>query len=272
MAATVVNGNQRLRKEDGSSFPPVRNRDFWEGRASEFSEYAASTGYSEGFMRIMGGDIRSDWTVLDMGCGGGTLAVPMAPGVKSVTAVDFSKNMLDIVVRRCREHGIGNVRPVHGRWEDDWDAMGIGRYDVAIASRSLIGDDPLGLLQKLDRAAKRKVYVSANVGDGPFDRKAYEATGRKLETRFDYRPILDDLLGRQMGVRANIAFVREDHINEWGTLEEAVTDQRWMFNDLTSDEEQKLAAYLDSCLVRVDGRLRLPYPRWCEWAVMWWEK
>jgi len=272
MSAEAIDGSRRSGEDDGRRFPPVRNRDFWEGRASEFSEYASSTGYAEGFLKVMGEDIRKDWTVLDMGCGGGTLTVPLARRVKGVTAVDFSKNMLDILTRRCAEQGITNVTAIRGRWEDDWSSLGIVKSDVAIASRSIIGDDPLPLLMKLDHAATRRVYVSANVGDGPFDRRAYEATGRTLQARSDYKPIYDHLLGQEMGVRAKIAFVPEDHAGEWGSLEEAVDGQRWMFTGLTADEEENLRIYLDSCLVRVGGRLRLPYERRCEWAVMWWEK
>ncbi len=68
---------------------PVGNADFWDGRASEFSEYATSTGYAERFIALM--DIDPYWTVLDMACGGGTLAVPLSQRVKSVTAVDFCR-------------------------------------------------------------------------------------------------------------------------------------------------------------------------------------
>lgn len=74
--------------------------------------------------------IRPDWTVLDMACGGGTLAVPLAPFVKKITAVDFSENMLSIVRSRCEEKGITNVSTIHGRWEDDWVSLGIGQYDI----------------------------------------------------------------------------------------------------------------------------------------------
>ena len=132
---------------------PVRGEDFWNGRASEFSEYAASTGYPERFIALM--DIDSESTVLDMACGGGTLAIPLSQRVKCVTAVDFSSNMLQIVNRRCSQKGITNVRTVQGRWEDDWESLGIGQHDVTIASRSLIGEDVAGLIRKLDRAARK---------------------------------------------------------------------------------------------------------------------
>ena len=247
---------------------PVRERDFWEGRAEEFSDYAAETGYAAGFLGIM--NVDPDWTVLDMACAGGTLAIPLARRVKRIIAVDFSRNMLDILSRRCREGGITNIDAVLGRWEDDWDALGIGPCDVAIASRSLLAEDVRGSLIKLDRAAKRQVYISTSVGDGPFDRRLFEATGRRLSVGPDY--IYYYTLLYEMGIRANIAFVREDHNDDWGSREEAVAGQRWMFHDLTGEEEEKVRAYLDAHIVYRDRRWRLPYERGCAWAVMWWDK
>ncbi len=247
---------------------PAGSADFWDGRASEFSRYAASTGYADRFIALM--DIDPDWTVLDMACGGGTLAIPLSRRVKSVTAVDFSSNMLDIVTWRCSRSGITNVKTVQARWEDDWESLGIGLHDVAIASRSLIGEDVRGLIGKLDRAARKDVYISTVVGDGPFDRRLFEATGRQFKPGYDYIYYYNLLY--EMGIRAGVAFIAEEHRNGWGSHEEAMGDQRWMFRGMTGDEERKVSAYLKEQLVRTDDGWKLPYSRNCSWAVMWWSK
>jgi SAM-dependent methyltransferase len=242
-------------------------RAFWDRRASEFSGHAASTGYAEAFIKII--RPRRNWTVLDMGCGGGTIAVPLARRVRKITAIDFSTGMLDILRKRCREKRILNVDAIHGRWEDDWPALGIGTYDVAIASRSLIGDDIRGCIQKLLNAARRAVYISTIVGCGPFDRRLFEATGREFKTGPDY--IYYYNLLTEMGLRVNLVFIPENHCNDWGTLEDAVDGQRWMFREsLTDEEECRVRAYLEQHLIRLGGRWRLPYARQCAWAVLWW--
>jgi SAM-dependent methyltransferase len=246
---------------------PVDRHDFWNGRAREFSEYAVSTGYPEAFVKIM--HPRRDWTVLDMGCGGGTIAVPLAPKVKSVTAVDFSERMLDIVDRRCRDAGISNVETMQGRWEDDWDQV-IATYDVAVASRSLIGDDAKGSIMKLDRAARKAVYISTVVGSGPHDKRLFESTGRTFNVGRDYIHYYNLLY--EMGIMANVAFVPERHRNQWDSQEEAFEDQRWMFRGMTDDEEERVREYLKRHLVYTFGHWRLPYSRNCNWAVMWWTK
>jgi SAM-dependent methyltransferase len=265
-----IDANQNARQSEktkGNGPAPTQKRDFWDGRAREFSDYAASTEYPEAFIRIM--RLRKNWTVLDMACGGGTIAIPLARKVRQITAVDFSRNMLDIVERRCREQGIINVDTIHGRWEDNWASLGIGAHDVAIASRSLMGDDAVVCINKLRKIARKAVYISTVVGSGPVDRPLFEATGREFRVEHDfiyYYNLLYD-----MGVRANVEFIPETHCNEWATLREAFDGQRWMFRDgLTQEEEQRIKSYLETHLDRVDNRWRLPYPRQCFWAVMWW--
>lgn len=254
-------------EEEGKTPAPEDRCAFWNGRAEEFSRHAASTGYPEAFIRIM--RPRKNWAVLDMGCGGGTIAVPLAGKVKSVTAVDFSERMLDIVDQRCRDAGITNVETVQGRWEDDWDRV-VAAYDVAIASRSLAADYAKSAIAKLDRAARKAVFISAPVGSGPCDVRLYESTGRAFKPGVDYIWFYNLLY--EMGIRANVTFIPELHRNQWESEEQAFEDQRWMFRGMTEDEEESVRTYLKRHLVRAFGHWRLPYPRSCFWAVMWWSK
>jgi SAM-dependent methyltransferase len=270
METRAVRGVQTRERRVPERYPTLRDRDLREARISEFSEYADGAGYAEGFLKIL--KIEPEWSVLDVACAGGTLAIPLATRVKSVTAVDYSREMLDILEERCAEKGILNVTPVKGWWEDDWGALGIGVHDVAIASRSLRSHDLFASVMKLNRAARKQVYISQSVGDGPFDRRIFEATGRKLDMGPSYTYIYYSLLYQHMGILANIAFIREDYNNDWATHEDAVDAQRWMFHNLTSLEEERLRNFMDEHLIRVDGRWRLPYEMQCNWAVMWWEK
>ncbi|MDD2337785.1 MAG: methyltransferase domain-containing protein [Geobacteraceae bacterium] len=248
--------------------PPCDASDFWDRRAPTFSEHAASTGYAEHFMNLM--HYRPEWSVLDMACGGGTLAVPLARKVQRITAVDFSKNMLEILAKRCREEGLDNVRKINGRWEDDWDALGISMHDVAIASRFLPPDNAMESIIKLDAVAAKLVYLSVAVGDGPHDRRLYQAVGRPFSPGPDYTYYYNLLY--RMGIHANITFIRERHDNTWDTFTDALDAQRWMFNNLTDQEEDKIKGYLLEHLLCEGEKWRLPYERSCRWAVIWWEK
>jgi SAM-dependent methyltransferase len=55
-------------------------------------------------------------TWLDIGSGAGRYALPLALRVGEVVALDASPGMLDGLRAGMAEHGIGNVRPLAGRW------------------------------------------------------------------------------------------------------------------------------------------------------------
>lgn len=246
----------------------THNPEFWNKRAASFSQHASGSDYVRQFIDIMKPDL--SWSVLDVGCATGTLAVPLSPLVRSITAVDPSDAMLSLLDERCRMQGISNIRQVKGRWEDDWDALSIGVHDAAIASRSLITDDLEAAIRKLEEHAAKRVYLSAMVDDGPRDRQIVEAVGREFGVRADYI-IVYNLL-RQMGRYANIAFTvnREDKV--FKDTADAVQSFQWMIEDMTPDEKAMLTRHLQSTLIPDAKGWKLPYSRVVRWAVIWWEK
>lgn len=248
---------------------PFHNRDarYWDKRASSFAE-SRDTAYADRFLDIMKPE--ADWTVLDMGCGSGTLAVPLAKRVSSVTAVDFSNGMLAVVRKRCEEEGIRNIETVHGRWEDDWAKLGIGTYDVAIASRSMMVYDLQAAVLKLNAVAAKRVYIATITGDGPHDRRIFDAVGRPFDPGPDYIYYYNLLY--QLGITAELTFIEETRDRTYAGPEEAVESVEWMFNDLTSRERQRLVDYFKEHLVFQSGTWKLPYSTLIRWAVMWWEK
>ena len=247
-----------------------RKRDtrFWDGRASSFAKAASETAYADQFLAIMKPE--AHWTVLDMGCGSGTLAVPLAGLVSSITAVDFSTQMLTVIGDRCGKEGICNVSTVHGRWEDDWENLGIGVHDVAIASRSMVADDLHASILKLNGVARRRVYIVTIVGDGPFDRRVFDAIGRPLNVGPDY--IYNYNLLYQMRILANVAFIEERRNRTFRNHEEAFASMQWIFDNLTRQEEEKLHKYIDAHLVHRFGSWTSSYDHVVRWAVIWWEK
>jgi SAM-dependent methyltransferase len=223
--------------------------------------------YARDFFNIM--KPQSDWTVLDMGCGPGTLALPLAPLVAHITAADFSQGMLDVVAEECRARGIANVTTKELAWEDDWQAAAAGTYDVIIASRSLVCDDLEEAVAKLDRAARQKVFISTIVGDGPFDRRVFEALGRSLNAGPDYMCNLNLLY--QMGIFARVDFIQQD-CRKYESPDEAFESLAWMIDKITEAENRRLKAFIDQHLIREQNHWVTDYERIVPWAVVWWEK
>lgn len=204
-----------------------------------------------------------------MGCGAGTLALPLADRVRSITAVDFSEKMISILREQCMKKGINNIRTVCARWEDDWQKVGIGLHDVAIASRSLVVEDLQGTIKKLVSAVRKRVYIVTIVGDGPHDRNAYNAIGRELKVGPDY--IYNYNLLYQMGIYAKVDFICQNIQDTYDSREEAVESVRWMFRDLTPEEEDKFSKYMERHLICREEQWMLDYARYVRWAVLWWD-
>ncbi|HJQ54684.1 MAG TPA: metalloregulator ArsR/SmtB family transcription factor [Gemmatimonadaceae bacterium] len=97
------------------------------------------------------GLLDESWTVADLGCGTGAVALSLAPFVKRVIAVDESTAMLSAA--RKRLHGIGNVDLRSGRLEalplDD------GEVDVALLFLVLhYVTDPARVISEAARALR----------------------------------------------------------------------------------------------------------------------
>lgn len=262
--ARVWQEAHRLRKGDR------HDRDFWNKRAPSFASHARESAYVPDFIRLM--SPRPEWSVLDVGSGAGTLAIPLSGRVRRVTAIDFSETMLGILAERCREKGIDNVTTRLLGWEDDWDAAGIGEHDVAIASRSLVIKDLATAIDKLAGRARKKVIISSLVGDGPFDRRIFRALGRELDRGPDYICVYNLL--HQMGIHADVTFVSSLHEEQkvYRDLEEAATGYSWMLGAMTAQEQALLREYLARHLVAAAEGMVLDYHHLVRWAVLSWEK
>jgi len=240
----------------------------WDKRAPSFVDHVGKTAYPDAFLKIM--QPQADWTVLDIGCGGGTLSLPLSSRVKEITAVDFSGKMLEMLSAEIQRQGIKNIRTVMASWEDDWSAKNIGFYDVAIASRSLSVDDVEEAIKKLDRAATKRVYLSTVVGDGPYDRRIFDAIGRDLIPAVDYIYIYNLLY--QNGIHANISFIHEENAKTFDDAGAAVSYLKWMLREVTPEEEHKLGMYIRDNMVMEGGKRLFKYKKSFKWAVLWWDK
>ncbi len=243
---------------------------FWDARAQTLAERMLKRGYAyaERLLKII--EPEQDWTIVDMGCGAGTLAVPFSEHVKAITAVDFSGAMLEILEKRCREGGISNVRAIKVSWDDDRSKAGIGLHDVAIASRSLAVEDLRHAMIKLSRVAKRRVYIVTFVRRKEEEKRICEAIGREPNTGPDY--ICNYNLLYQMGIHANITFITEKGPKTFKDHDEALDLLKRKVDGISGEEEKKLKAYLEKHLINDMGRWKLDYQEPMKWAVIWWEK
>lgn len=131
---------------------------------------APLTGYAHAFLSRMDlGDAATaaTTTVLDVGCGPGTLALPLARIVRQVVALDYSPAMLDQLRQNALAQGLDNIHAVHRAWEDDWSDIPV--CDIAIASRSTLVPDMGAALRQLDAKARRQACLTYLVGGHHID-------------------------------------------------------------------------------------------------------
>jgi ubiquinone/menaquinone biosynthesis C-methylase UbiE len=135
----------------------------WNERAEDYLHQAGTSSYASDFIVYLA--LQPARSILDVGCGGGTLALPLARAGHELFAVDFSPKMLEVLEYRAREEGLGNLRTAlldfNAPWEE-WEAVGAAEnsVDIAIASRSTMVDDLDAAFEKLERVAREKVAVT----------------------------------------------------------------------------------------------------------------
>lgn len=79
--------------------------------------------------------LRPDMSVLDYGCGTGLLTLALAPRVRSVTAVDSSRGMLDALSQKTAAAGIRNVAGFPSDFTTD--PLPPGPYDLIASAMTL---------------------------------------------------------------------------------------------------------------------------------------
>ena len=247
---------------------------FWDRRARDFRGGDEASPYVAGFVEHM--RLRPGESVLDVGCGSGALALPLARAGHDVVAVDFSAGMLDVLRRRASADGLRNVKTIHAGWDDDWRAAGVGAADVVIASRSLDVRDLRAALKKLDAFARRRVCVTLPA-DGLFYPQllAHEAVGRPYARRGDQDTAVNVL--RQMGIEAEVGFLEHASASRYQSLEAALQSLRRVVAPADEHEEHALERYAAEHLVEsagADGRreLRLEPEITVRWAFLAWDR
>lgn len=256
--------NARSRKSWGSSGPKD-----WDRKASSFSSRNQSSPFVALVLDLL--PLTPGSTVLDIGCGPGTLALPVAGRVQSVTAVDYSAGMLATLTDLAEKAGIDNIRTVQASWEDDWEALGIGRHDITLASRSLAVADLKSALQRLNRFASSTVFIVDRISPSPFDPEAFAAVGRRFECGPDYIYVLNTLYS--MGIHANVRIISLERETRFADLDDAMNSYRWMIRDMSAGEEEALRKHLETrSRPAGGGGLIIERGHTPQWACIWWSR
>lgn len=236
--------------------PPRESACGWSKRSARFDNRDAKNAYAEEFVQRAG--IFPGETVLDMGCGTGTLAIMLAKQGCDVRAADFSDGMLGKLAENVQMHGVTGVDAFNMSWEDDWDSFGLteNSVDVAIASRSLAVPHLDEALAKMTRVARRKCCLTVTTGVAPYvDSRILSAIGLPTATTRDHLFVFGILA--QQGFDPSVSYIYSTRKDTFDSHAEALEDFSRMIDrcgkSLTPAERdaavERLSAWLDAHIV-----------------------
>lgn len=266
----------------------------WDARARKNPRvFGPGTSYALQFLDCA--QLHDGETIMDMGCGAGSLAIPAAKRGHQVLACDFSPRMLENLDGYLPDSLRPMVQTKLLAWEDDWTAAGIApkSVDVAVSSRSLATADLGAALTKLTTVARRKVCMT--ISPGPLPRvfsALFDDLGLAVPTTQRAALLLGALLAR--GHHPEVCFIRTSSVERFASRDEAFETYCGMFDSASASLsgrdrtllEHDLRCWLETHLVHDDEltgedatgvltagkrRYRVDVPRRFDWMFVAWE-
>ena len=246
-----------------------KNKD-WDKAASGFFKRTRKDDYNSALFDMLVLDEND--VVLDVGCGEGSITIPISKKVKKVIGIDSSTKMLEYLEKRAEDENISNIetilKPIEEiKYEE------IGNVDVVVCSRSLNGIMPIEeVLEELDKIAKKYVFITIF---GPENKKIEKDFDREIDKQTEDFPDYDYFFNIlfNMGIYANVQRFDLNNYREYESIEEAMDNGKFRL-DLYSDEEKELLKdYLERILT-YDSETKKYYnvKDKADWIMVWWRK
>jgi ubiquinone/menaquinone biosynthesis C-methylase UbiE len=253
---------------------PRKNRKkMWNKIALKFDKWMKTDDYPQKLTAMVHKE--PYYTILDLGCGNGSITLEVAKHVKEVTAVDISEEMLNLVMKGARDKGLNNIKYVQSTVEA-LKSDQIGKYDVVIASRSLGGIYNLQKeLKKIDKLAKKYVYITIwGANARQFEKELCQVMGTEYHQHPDYIYVCNMLY--QLGIYANVKMLdlesRPVYSNLEDVMERCMWKLGWITDEIKETEKKKLEKFLKKTAAKnEDGTLHYPSNK-PDWVLLWWKK
>lgn len=233
----------------------------WDARAPAMAAKTLGSRYAQEFIARM--DLRGAQSLLDVGCGPGTIGLLLAPQMQQVLGLDYSTGMLAQMRAQAQARGLHQVQTLQRAWEDDW--RDVPQCDIVVASRSTAVDDMAQALRKLHDKARLRVYLTHLVGGHFTDVAIQDAIGRREPPQPDYIYLLNIL--HRMGIHPELSYLQQesrlDGASDFAEFARRVT---WSLGDLGVVETTRLYDWYE----RASPAQRAGTPM--RWALISWEK
>ena len=245
----------------------VRPTDTWSQSASQFRADPHRT--DDRTVETLRARLHPGETLMDIGAGGGRLALPLALTCSAVTAVEPSPSMCAVLRETARDYGIDNLSIVESNWLD----ADVEPADVALCSHVVYVVEDIGpFVRKLDANANR--LVMAIVFQASLLSQAYGIweqvhgeTRHALPALPQFLPVLEEL-----GIRPQVTELDQQSPRTFASLEEAREGiARWLFINPETDAMARLDSVLEDSLVEDGGLWRIAGAQPLQSCIVSWE-
>ena len=227
--------------------------DFWATFADRFRPEPQRT--DDPVVQRVLRELRTDMTVLDIGAGGGRLALPVSQYCKRVVAVEPSGSMGSILLEEARKAGRTNIELVPSTWED----AQVEAADIVVCVQVLYTvRDVVPFLTKLESHAEEKVLVV--LFENPPQFQAHPLWPRVHGEERLRLPCLKELMAVlwEMGVYPDLEMLEPQVPRGFESRERALAQLRpRLLVAPGSDGERRLEAALAEMLEEEDGRFKI---------------
>ncbi len=207
-------------------------------------------------------------SVLDIGAGPGTLAVPLAKAGCEVTALEPSAPMLEELEKYRAEEGAPVIATINQRFED---AVDVGRYDYLISSFAFMFGSVKSIIEKMNAAANREVHIFWFISSPAKGRGNEDLWPLIHGEPYASTPTSDILFGvlMQMGIRANMSPFSHKTDQAFATFNDVYTDFERRMLASTEEHSRIIRKYVEERVVQThDGFIM---PSTAESAHLWWK-
>jgi SAM-dependent methyltransferase len=212
--------------------------------------------------------LSSECSVLDVGCGNGTISIPLAKKIRHVTALDSDPGLLPTLTHKCMSEGISNLRFANEDWLQARIGIDIEPHDIVLASRFRRLIPIQNFLEQMHQASNHLCYLTWIVDRKEIDSEICEILGKEYHPLPDYKIICNVL--NNMGIEANVDIFEAQDTHRFESEEDAVEEVMRGYKVESHEAKERITALVKSELKQRDGFWWKDTTT--KWALIWWRK
>ncbi len=210
-------------------------------------------------------NINSRSTVLDIGAGNGRWTIPIAKVAKSVTAVEPSDTMLNILRQNMAEANLNNIQIVQAPWEE----AVVEPHDIIVCVHAMYASQEFAaFIRKMGHHSKKRCYLAVRLPshNGVICELSLSIYGHRHDSP---NAVIAYNALYSMGIYANVLV--EESIHPWvnSTFEEAFArakrhlhlESSTTHDELIRDTLARRLTYVENLYIWPDGMRS---------ALLWW--